>query len=279
MKRVAIMSDSSADISALDAKRLNIHIVRMPIIVDGKEYKEEIDIDAQTIIDKMRTGSIVKTAQPVLGDMFNMWDELLLEYDEVFYLPLARALSGTCAIAIETAKNYDGRVIVVDSNYVSCPMIVMLEMVADMLSKGYTSLECKSMLENDSYLLAILIPENLTTLKNGGRISPAAASLAGLLKIVPLLKVDHGAIDIVTKVRTLSKAYKTGIEYITKDIDPADYIWMIIDADNPSASAILKEQLESVVKQPVLVRNFRAVITSHTGPGTIGFGRIKKIKY
>ncbi|MEG2685437.1 MAG: DegV family protein, partial [Erysipelotrichaceae bacterium] len=73
MKRVAIMSDSSADISALDAKRLNIHIVRMPIIVDGKEYKEEIDIDAQTIIDKMRTGSIVKTAQPVLGDMFNMW--------------------------------------------------------------------------------------------------------------------------------------------------------------------------------------------------------------
>ena len=101
--------------------------------------------------------------------------------------------------------------------------------------QGYTCVQAKEKIEQEGELFAILIPETLTALKNGGRISPAAAALAGLLKIQPLLKVEHGAIDLVDKVRTLKKAYKEGIEVVLKDIDPKEYDWMIIDAYNRKA--------------------------------------------
>ena len=54
---------------------------------------------------------------------------------------------------------------------------------------------------------------------------------------------------------------------------------MIIDADNRKVSDELKVMLEEATGQPVSQQIFKAVILSHAGPGTIGFGRIRKIRY
>lgn len=279
MSKIALMCDSSADITEQEAKELDIHVLRMPIVIKDKEYIEGVNIDDSMIIEALNNNESVKTSQPLLGDMVKMWHDLLETYDEVFYLPLTYALSGTCNIALQAAKNFDGKVTVVNSEFVCYPVIKMLLTAREMFKKGYTTAQVKEKIETEGNMLAALIPENLTTLKNGGRISPAAASLAGLLKIQPILCVDHGAIDVVAKVRTLKKAYIQGIEYVTKGVNPADYDWMIIDADNRKMSDELKIMLEEVVHQPVEQHEFKAIIMSHTGQGTIGFGRIKKIKY
>lgn len=279
MKNIALMCDSSADITKSEEQELDLHVIRMPISIDGKEYIEEETIMDSEIIRALHHGKKVKTAQPIVGDLTGMWDTLLKTYDEVFYLPLSRALSGTCQVAITLAQAYQGRVTVVDSEYVCYPIIHQLKVVRAMFEKGYTAMQIKDKLEHDSDMFAILIPENLIALKNGGRISPAAAALAGLLKIHPLLKVEHGEIDLVDKVRTLKKAYKEGIAVVMKDIDPNDYDWMIIDADNRAMSDELKVLLEEACGQVVEQHVFKAVIMSHTGPGTIGFGRIRKIHF
>lgn len=279
MKKIALMCDSSADITKEEAKALDIHVVRMPITINGTEYIEEETIHDQDIIKALHDEAQVKTAQPIIGDLTLMWEELLKTYDEVFYIPLTRALSGTCRIAISLSEAFEGRVTVLDSEFVCYPVIHMLLMARDMFEKGYTCAQVKEKFEQEGNMFAVLIPETLTALKNGGRISPAAAALAGLLKIQPLLKVDHGAIDLVDKVRTLKKAYKEGIRFVMEGIDPKDYDWMIIDAYNREVSNELKIMLEEATGQPVEQRVFKAVIMSHTGPGTIGFGRIKKIKY
>lgn len=281
MKNVAFLCDSSADITKEQAKALQIHVIRMPIIINGVNYIEEETIEDCQIIEALHRGDKVTTTQPSLGEIMTMWDELLKTHDEVFYIPLSKALSGTCRNALQLAsqEEYVGKVTVVDSEYVCYPVIKQLEVARDMFAKGYEASEIKRKLEEESDLFAILIPENLTALKNGGRISPAAAALGGLLKIHPLLKVEHGGIDVQDKVRTLPKAYKEGINVCLQGIDPADYIWMIIDADNRSMSDELKVLLEEATGQSVEQRVFKAVIMSHTGPGTIGFGRIKKMNY
>lgn len=279
MKKIALMCDSAADIAKEEAERLHIHVLRMPLIINGKEYIEEETITDKEIIDALQAGERITTAQPSIGEMINMWDALLETHDEVFYLPLSRELSGTCGNAITMAEQYKGRVTVVDSEYACYPIVVQLLHAREMFEKGYSSAEVKKKLETESSLFAILIPETLTTLKNGGRLSPAAAALAGMLKIHPLLNVDHGSIGVQDKVRTISKAYKEGIRAVLKDVDPQDYTWMVIDADNRKQSDALKKELEELTGQPVEQHSFKAVIMSHTGPGTIGFGRIKKIKY
>lgn len=279
MRKIALMCDSSADITKEEAEALGLHVIRMPITIDGQEFIEEETIQDADIIEAMKQGKQVKTAQPIIGDLTAMWDTLLKTNDEVFYLPLSRELSGTCRIAIAIAKEYQGRVCVVDSEYVCYPIVHLLKVAKDMFQKGYTCEQVKEKLENEGELFAILIPENLSALKNGGRISPAAAALAGLLKIQPLLKVEHGAIDLIDKVRTLKKAYRQGIQVVMDGIHPNDYDWMIIDANNRPMSNELKNLLEEACGQPVEQHIFKSVIMSHAGPGTIGFGRIRKIKY
>lgn len=279
MNRIALMCDSSADITMEEAAELDIHVVRMPIVIDGKDFKEELEISDQEFIEAMRSDKRVTTTQPSLGDFIMMWEELLKEYDEVFYIPLSKALSGTCRNAIQLAEKYKGRVTVVDSEYVCSPVVVQLQEARKMFELGYTADEVKKKLETESDMFAILIPEDLKYLKNGGRISPATAALGGLLKIHPLLKVEHGAIDVQDKVRTLPKAHKEGIRVVTENINPEDYYWMIIDADNRAASDQLKQNLEAVTGQPVMQRVFKPIIMCHVGPGTIGFGRIRKMRY
>lgn len=279
MKKIAIMCDSSADISKEEAKQLDLHVIRMPMTIGQDSYVEAETITDEEVMQALKQNKIVKTAQPIIGDIIEMWDKLLQTYDEVFYLPISRELSGTCHTAISMAESYNGKVTVVDSKFVCYPIITILKRVKEMFALGYTTQQVKEKVEQEAELFAILIPEDVTTLKNGGRISPAAAALAGLLKIQPLLKVENGAIELVDKVRTLKKAYKTGLSIVLDGIDPHDYDWMIIDANNRKVSDELKVLLEEACGQPVQQKEFKSVIMSHTGVGTIGFGRIRKIKY
>lgn len=279
-KKTALLCDSSADVTEEEAKELGIHVLRMPVIIEGKEYLEGVSVFDSDILEALRAQKKITTTQPSAGEIMRKWEELLQDHDEVFYLPLSRALSGTCANAIRLAKErYEGRVIVVDSTFVCYPVIYMLKAAREMLEKGYTCAQIKEKIENEGELFAILIPENLNALKNGGRISPAAAALAGMLKIHPLLKVENGGIDVQDKVRTAAKAYRVGIDCVLKDVDPEDYDWMIIHADNPKVCDQLQSLLEEACGRPVDRRVFRAVIMAHAGEGTIGFGRIRKLKY
>lgn len=280
MNKIALMVDSSADITKEEAQELGIFVLRMPVIIDGKEYIESETITDEEVVDALQQHKSVKTAQPIIGDMIQMWDRLLEEYNEVFYLPLTSALSGTNKTALNLAKEeYAGKVTVVQSEFVCYPTIRVMEMAKGMFDKGYTTAQVKEKIEKEGELMAVLIPENLETLKAGGRISPAVASLAGLLKIVPLLNICHGSIDLQDKVRTLKKAYQRGVEVVTQGVDPEDYEWMVIDAFDKEKSEMCKEMLEKAVGQPVSQHAFKTVILSHVGKGTIGFGRIKKIRY
>ena len=68
-KKIAIMVDSSADITRDEAKEMGVYVIRMPIMVDGRQYIEELEINDLEIAKMMRNGAVVKTAQPLLGDI------------------------------------------------------------------------------------------------------------------------------------------------------------------------------------------------------------------
>ena len=283
MKKIAFMCDSAADLTVEEARKLNIHVLRMPLSIDGKSYTEGVDISIEQICDAIQNQIPVKTSQPVLGDILTMWDSLLEEYDEIFYVPMMKALSGTCMNAINLSKEepYAGRVFVLDSDYIAYPVVNLLVWAREQVSLGHSLAEIKEKIEKDGGMYAVLIPENLETLKQGGRITPAAAAMASLLKIQPMLWLDENGIDQLGKVRTLKKAYTKGIEALIKDVDNFDdYYWMVIDACNMKMSDEFVPLLKEAAHQDVIEQHhFNAVILSHTGPGTLAFGRIKKLHF
>ena len=279
-KNFAYLCDSGADLSEFEAKQLNIEVIRMPIVIDNETYVEGIDITNEELIENLNNGKLVKTSQPILGDVLKVWDRLLEQYDGIFYIPLGKEYSNTCqtAMTISQEEPYKGRVYVVESCFIAYPIVKYLVWAREQIEAGYDPQKVKEKIETEGSLDACVIPENLEILKRGGRVSPAVCAMAGLLKIQPLFWLDKEGIVPLCKVRTLAKAYKKGILSVTENADPELYDWMIIDADNRKMSDELLPMLkEATNNAPIEQHIFNAIILSHAGPGTIGFGRLKKL--
>ena len=280
-KEFAYLCDSGADIGVDEARNLQIEVIRMPITIDHKTYMEGTEISNRSIIKNLNEGKMVMTSQPILGDVVKKWDELLEQYENIFYIPLGKAYSNTSQTAQSLAQEepYKGHVYVVDSTFISYPIVTYLLWAREQIEKGYAPQLVKEKIEKEGNMEACVIPKDLEIIKRGGRISPTVAAMAGLLKIIPLLWLDNEGIKPLSKVRTLNKAYKKGIESVTEGANSTEYTWMIIDADNRQMSDELLPLLkEKVDNEEVQQHIFNAIILSHAGPGTIGFGKIKKLK-
>ncbi|MDD6467551.1 MAG: DegV family protein [Erysipelotrichaceae bacterium] len=279
MKKIAVMTDSSADLDEELAKQLGLYVIRLPLIIDDKQYLEGTEISLEEFIDKMKQGAIVKTSSPLLGMVIEAWEQLLKEYDEIIYLPVSSGLSGSYNTACALAQNYDDRITVIDSKFVCYPLTKLCLEVKEMIAKGYSSKQIKEIIESQAEMWACLMPQDLNALKRGGRISPAVAALGNLLKIVPLLKVENGAIDVQEKVRTHKKAYDRAIQICTEMENKDDYCFMVVDADCSEAAQYIAKSLSEIVHQEVEIHKMHAIIMSHTGPGTVACGWYRKLKY
>lgn len=279
MNKIAILVDSSADITNEDAKALGIHVIRMPLTINNEDVMETDGISDEEFIRKMKEGATVKTSQPLLGNLVMKWKELLEDHDGVLFLPLSSRLSGTYSSAVLASLDFEGKVVVVDTKMACCPLQYIAEDAVKMVSEGYSLEEMKDKIEKETYMFACIVPDTLTYLKNGGRISPAAAALGNLLKIIPILKVEDGYIDVSDKVRTTKKAYLAAIDKVIDVENKDDYYWFVVHSDCENLANEYKTILEEKVNQEVTVKPIRAIIMAHTGPGTLGVGRLKKLKY
>lgn len=278
MKKYVVMTDSGADLSLAEERQLNISVVRLPLILNQKTVIEEIEIERDQFIQSMKAGSTVKTAQPIVGDLLTLWDRHLLEAEKILYIPLSSRLSGSYQSAKILSESYNGRVVVVDAKLVCYPLQYACTQAVLLLEDGRSVEEVKDIIENQAMMFAALIPSTLEYLKRGGRMSSAAAALGSLLKITPILKVEDGAIDVLDKVRTHSKAIETALNAIAKIEHPNEYHWYIVEADASDLALDLAKRLESLINQPVVIRPIYPIIMAHTGPGTIGIGYTRKLK-
>lgn len=279
MDRICILTDSSCDVDIKQAEKLGFYILPMPMMIENKEYIEGIDIELEGIKVFLRNGIPVKTSQATLGNLMRTYETLLDKYDRIIHIPLSSGLSGMYQTALVQSKLYDGRVVVVDAKCACYPLTQLCLDVKALIEQGVDILVIKQLIEKEASMLeAIIIPDDLKYLKMGGRITPAAAALANLLRISPVLYLKSGVIDVYGKTHTLKKAIEKGYEPILKVDNYSDYHWMVIADENEELAQTIKEHLASVTGQEVTIHKFGAVILSHTGPGTIAYGRIKKLK-
>lgn len=280
MAKIRIVTDSSSGISAEEAKTLGIDVVPMPINIDGNEYMDGVDLFYDNAVEFLKANKVFKTSQPLPGSLITVWEKALEENDYVLYFPISSGISGSCVNAYTIAQNYDGRVIVVDNKSVECLLRLNVLEAIEMAKAGYEPQEIKAILEDDfKDTFAIIIPESMETLKRGGRVTPAAAAVAGLLKICPLIKVEFGMLDLFSKVRTFKKAVSEAINAVKEtELDKDEYIWAMLtvgfsEEEEKEMLALYKEQLGV---DDIKVFHFTPIVMAHTGNRTVGFGHTRK---
>ena len=288
--RIAAATDSNSGITQEDAKKLGVHVLPMPFMIDGQMYYEGVNLTNEEFFNRMEAGADITTSQPSPGEVTDFWDRLLEEYDEIVYIPMSSGLSGSCQTAMLLAEDYQGKVHVVNNQRISVTQMQSVLDARDLVKKGYAGAKIKEILEASKFESSIYI--TLTTLKylkKGGRITPAAAMLGTLLQIKPVLTIQGEKLDAFSKARTQKQAKTIMLTALKKDLetrfhDPeARSTWLEIAYTCSEEGALeLKRALEeSYPGAEICMTPLSLSVACHIGPGSLAVacsGRLKELE-
>ena len=280
MGNVAIVTDSNSGISQAEGKELGIYVIPMPFLVDGKLYFEDVDMNKEQFYHFLENDADLSTSQPSPGDVMDLWDKLLKEYDEIVHNPMSSGLSASCSTAMGLARDYDGKVQVVDNQRISVTMQQSVMDAKHLVAAGKSAAQIKEILEKEALESSIyLMVDTLKYLKKGGRITPAAALLGSALNLKPILQIQGDKLDAYKKVRGVKAAKKNMLEAMKKDVEGrfSDYVTkgqlklhVAYTTDEETAKQ-WKEEVQNMFPDIAITRMdpLSFSVTCHTGPGVL----------
>ena len=217
--KIAIATDTNSGITAIEGEKLGVFVLAMPVNLEETIHYEGIDITSEQLYDAMRQHRDVSTSQPSPGQLMELWDGILAKgYDEIVYIPMSSGLSGSCQSAALFAQDYDGRVHVVDNHRISVTQKESVISALHLVEQGYDAGQIRDFLEKHAYDASIYITvDSMEYLKKGGRVTPAAATLATVLNLKPVLTIQGDKLDAFAKVRGMKLAESKMIEAIHQD--------------------------------------------------------------
>lgn len=215
--KVAIMTDTNSGISVEEGMRIGVHVLPMPVLIDGKTYYEGVTLTHEEFYRCQGAGRAVSTSQPAPSDVLAMWDRLLEEYDQIVHIPMSSGLSASCQTAVGLAEDYGGKVQVVNNHRISVPQRNSVSDAQILAEQGCSAREIKAELEHMAFDSIIYIGvDTLEYLKRGGRISPSIALVGGLLSIKPVIAVERGEVALLGKARGSKNGNNLLMEEIQK---------------------------------------------------------------
>lgn len=281
--KLAVITDSSAYLSAETLQREDLYVLDIPVNIDGEEYVEGINLSAEEFYQKMAQASeLPKTSQPSIAKL----DEILTSLKEQGYthalgLFLSSGISGFYQNIQYMVDDYEGLTIAFpDTLITSAPLGIMVESVFNWRDQGddFASIQDKLAIQI-SRTSAFIMVDDLDHLVKGGRLSNGAAILGNLLSIKPILYFnDQGVIEVYEKVRTEKKATKRLIEIIKETTASGQYRVIVIHGNaSEKAEELRQHLLDSGVGSDISLATFGSVIGTHLGAGSIALGYIPVI--
>ena len=278
MSKTAIMTDTNSGITPETAKENGIYILKMPFIVNGREYTEYGEMSYGDFFEALSSGAEVSTSQPSPASLTEMWDRILENNESVVYFPMSSGLSGTCETAKAFASDYDGRVFVVDNKRISVTLYSSVFNAAKLADKGLSAKEIAEIAEEEASEQSVYVSVNtLEHLKKSGRVTAAGAAIGTLLGIKPVLQIQGGKLDAYKKVRGMNAAMNAMLDGIENDRNTRFAGKNIeIRAAYSGNLETGKEWQEQVAKRfPDLEIGLDALpisISCHVGEGALGIG-------
>ena len=291
MEKIAILTDSNSGITQKEGKELGITVVPMPFFIDGEEYLEDISLTQEGFYEKLTSGANVSTSQPAIGYINSIWDELLTTYDKVIYIPMSSGLSKSCETALISAQaEYEGKVYVVDNQRISVTQRQSVIDALEMIKRGYSCEKIVKVLmdtkmDSDIFIMV----DTLKYLKQGGRITPAAAALGGMLRLKPILLIKGEKLDkfkmrntSVDKAKDLMiQAAKNCVDGYLKDIDGrTDNVHLAVaytGTDKTEALDFVNMIKTEFGVNEVVCEPLSLSVSCHIGPGALAIAVCKAL--
>ena len=185
---IRLISDSSTLYSIEEGKALPCDITPLCVTINGKTYREFEEIDAETFLGLIKAGYIPSSSQPSMGELIELFEKY--PDDEILVISMADGLSGTyqTAEAARQHTEHPERIHVVNSQTLCGPHRYLVDLAARLIRDGRQIEDILETLQNKiATSLSFLLPQDFSYLKRGGRCTPMAAAMGGLLKLQPIM--------------------------------------------------------------------------------------------
>lgn len=272
---VRILTDSTSYLGEQLRKEFGIRMVSLNLSFQNESMRET-DIDNETFYKMMAQKGIPTSSQPSIGEMYDEMISVVEKGDSLCCIFLSSEMSGTLSTG-QLAKDmvlekYDNAQIEIVDSRSNCMQLGFAVVQAARASKAGQTLEQvkEAALANIRKSRFLFIPDNLNYLRKGGRIGGASALIGNIFKIIPILTVEDGKTNILTKVRTKNNAVKSMVDKMLQDISEfglGEVVVLHINClDEASELAkIIREKLKLTID----IRDIGPVIGLHVGPGAI----------
>ena len=279
--KTAIVTDSNSGISDIEAEIFDIHVIPMPVIINDKIFFEGIDIQTSEFFRRLQNKENISTSQPSPGDVATIWEALLKQgYNDLVYIPMSSGLSSSCATACALAQEYGEKVCVVDARRISVTQRHIVLDAVKLREQGASAVEiCQRLEENAEKSRIYVGVDDLWYLKRGGRIIPAAATMATVLNIKPLLVIQGEKIDLEEKARGVKACQRKMLEkaqkYCEELLEKGAKIRFDVGGsftDPEDADAWLRQVQQTFPHHSMDYYSLTFSISCHTGPNAFGLG-------
>lgn len=273
--KIAFVTDTGTGHDPDYWKERGIYCLPLQIEYNGNSYDEYVTILYAKVIENLHEQVLMKTSLPKPGLMEDLFEDLKKEgYDAVFCVPICKGLSSTYDTLEMMAKEADLQFYGVDCYVTAVVQGRMIEIAKEMIESGHTIEETIARLERIAQSCeTILLCDDLQHMKRGGRLTPTAAVLGGLLKIKPVLYLDKktkGRVDVLAKVRTMSKAQDRVIEFIKEKGVLSDFTFIVAHVDVLDAAVDYAQKIQKTFDgAKVKIIDLVSAVGIHTGLGCL----------
>jgi DegV family protein with EDD domain len=280
MAKVAIVTDSTANLPAEVTRTLPIYSVPLHVIWEEKSYLDQVEMSADEFYARLRTDKVLPTtSQPPPSAFKEVYVHLLEEGYDILTITIASKLSGTMDSAIQARATLPGpRIELVDSDTTSLALGFQVLAAARIAEQGATLKECKTIAEQAKQKTGVLfVLKTLEFLARGGRIGGAAAFVGTLLNLKPILEIREGRVEAVERVRTSAKALDRVLDIFEQraHLDSAPPLRIAVlhsdTADEAEELLVRARQRFGLTEvSEAFIGRVSPVIGVHAGPGALG---------
>lgn len=274
---IAIVTDSTADLPQEVTRELNIHVVPNILIIEGKEYKDGVDISRREFYELLPQLKIPPTtATASSGTYNNLYEELFDQgFQHIISIHVSKQFSGVLNAASIGAEPFGDKIHVVDSEQVTMGQgfqVLDAAQAAKEKDSVYSILERLNELRSRIRIFAML--DTLEYLHRSGRVSWARARIGSLLRVKPFVEVTGGQAIRIGDVRTRLKGVERLLTLL-KDLGPLENLAVLHSNAEDDARKLLEAYGNEIPANPFII-NVTTTIGTHVGPNGLGFAAVVK---
>jgi len=282
MDRVAIVTDSSANLPPELIHQWDISIVPALLVFRGETFHDGLDVTPGELYRWLRSNKrIPTTSAPSIGDFVRVYAALSQEAAGIISIHPSPQLTAIYTTAVAASQLIDD----IPIRVINCDVVAM--------AQGFVVLEAARAAaaahergdpapaamdaivaraaEVASRVNLMAAIDTLEYLYRGGRIGSAAALVGSALQIKPILYVTNGHVEVLAKPRTKAKATQFILGQMARQVDSHRLHAAVLHADAPEEAEALRQRIAQQFDCAELyVAEFTPVMGAHTGPGLLG---------